>query len=96
MEFENFDNQDDVKHYLKYITNNNYSFSILEFGNTNNGKVYQLMPEKGDDGFFDWYCCVRPNNQYFKTKEICVIYFIRYWTEWTRKGKPHWKGEIKR
>lgn len=56
---------------------------------------YQLMPNTIDDGFFDWYCYVQPNNQFFRTKEMCILYFIKYWTEWSRKGKRDWKAEVK-
>lgn len=105
MTFENFDNEQNVRQYLQFFTNNLYSFAIAServWTDTDNVEhmvaekhFYQLMPDTIDNGFFEWYCYVRPNNQFFKTKEMCILYFIRYWTEWTTKGKPDWKDEIK-
>ena len=46
------------------------------------GPYYQLMPEITDDGFFDWYCDLRPDQQFFETKEDCTLHFINYWHQW--------------
>src|SRR4051794_35930451 len=56
---------------------------VLKSENTSfrNG-FYQLMPERGDDGFFDWYCDIRSEQQFFKSKETCVLHFINYWYQW--------------
>jgi len=103
MDYENFENEKDVREYLHFFTNNYYSFAIAteriwtdpdKVEHLKNEWFYQLMPDKLDDGFFDWYCWVRPNNQFFKTQEMCILYFVRYWTEWTRKGKPSWKKNL--
>lgn len=95
MDFENFDNDIDVKNYLIAMTNYPYSFaqgSDRKWGTSNkieHGVFYQLMPDKRDDGgFFYWYCDKRPNHQFFKTKEMCVLYFIKYWTDWDKSGRP--------
>ena len=105
MDFENFDKEQNLRQYLHFFTNHSYSFAVAaERVWTDSENVeqmvddkpfYQLMPDTIDDGFFDWYCYVRPNNQFFKTKEMGILYFIKYWTEWSRKGKPDWKGEVK-
>ncbi len=94
MNFENFENHKDVTEYLYFITKNQYSFAVGShriWGNPDqvfeappSKPFYQLMPDTLDDGFFDWYCEVRPNHQFFKSKEMCVIYFVRYWIEWSR------------
>ena len=97
MDFEDFDNQEDVRKYLYSITNNYYSFTVSSdriWSNPENVEhmksepFYQLMPDEIDDRFFNWYCNLRPNNQFFKTKEMCVLYFVKYWFEWIRKGRP--------
>lgn len=104
MDFENFDKEQNVREYLHFFTNHSYSFATAsdriwsDDENVENmvddHPFYQLMPDTIDDGFFDWYCYVRPNNQFFRTKEMCILYFIKYWTEWKRKGKPDWKAEV--
>lgn len=48
------------------------------------GVFYQLMPEKTADPFFYWYCDKRTEYQFFKSKANCVIYFLKYWFEWTK------------
>jgi len=25
--------------------------------------------------------------EFFGTKEMCILYFVKYWPEWKRKGK---------
>ena len=95
MDYENFENPVDVIEYLHFITNKLYSFAVGShriWGNPDqvfeasiDEPFYQLMPDAEDDGFFDWYCEVRPHYQFFKTKEMCILYFVKYWTEWKRK-----------
>jgi hypothetical protein len=104
MNFENFENNQNAIQYIHFFTNQFYSFAVAservwsEIENVEHMATglpfYQLMPDTIDDGFFDWYCYVRPNNQFFKTKEMCVLYFIKYWTEWSRNGKPDWQAAI--
>ena len=101
MNFENFDKKQDLNYFLSFFTSYSYVFaetsdrvwSDTEKEEHMNGgsSFYQLMPDKSDDGFFDWYCFTRPNNQFFKTKEMCVLYFVKYYIEWSQKGKPNWK-----
>lgn len=49
---------------------------------------YQLMPDSLDDGFFDWYCYNREDQQFFETKENATLHFIYYWMKWNNAGKP--------
>lgn len=100
MLYQDFNNEKDAKEYLYFITGQSYCFAQTSermWGNskeTEHAKsepFYQIMPVSLDDGFFGWYCYVRENCQNFRTKEMCVLHFIKYWTEWTRKGKPSWK-----
>jgi hypothetical protein len=98
MEFEDFEEPETVRSYLHFLTSHFYSFAIISnrrWGKKNkveHGTFWQLMSDGEDDGFFDWYCYVREDYQFFKTKEICILYFIKYWTEWNRRGKPNWEG----
>jgi hypothetical protein len=52
------------------------------------GTFFQLMPDRTDDGFFNWYCRERMYNQYFTTKEMCVAYFLKFWIIWKSVGEP--------
>jgi len=49
---------------------------------------YQLMPHKMDDGFFDWYCYRRDEQQFFASPQTATLHFIYYWTIWQGQGKP--------
>lgn len=101
MNFENFENDRDLREYLFFFTGHLYSFAESSLriwgkgGEVEGSKYdpakstfYQLMPDEIDDGFFNYYVSIRPDNQFFKTKEMCVIHFVRFWTDWSRKGKP--------
>lgn len=55
------------------------------------GTFYQLMPDGADDGFFEWYVSERMYNQFFKSKEMCVAYFLKFWIIWTSLDKPSYK-----
>lgn len=84
-----FNTDDDFSNYLLEITGHHYSFavgSIRTWGNIkeHDGKFYQLMPDEFDDGFFDWYCEERPNNQFFKNKLECVLRFVKHWINWKK------------
>jgi hypothetical protein len=100
----NFDDPKNVRQYLHFFTNHFYSFAVassrvwtdlenVEYTDYDQ-PFYQLMPDTIDDGYFYWYCHIRPNNQFLKTKEMCILYFIKYWMEWIRQGKPDWETEI--
>lgn len=51
---------------------------------TVNGTYYQIMPERLDDPFFNWYCNERTEYQFFKSKANCIIYFLKYWVIWKK------------
>ena len=73
------------------LTGNIYCFatsSVRKWGNED-AKIenlqegfFQLMPDKTDNGFFDWYCSERPYHQFFSTKENAALNFLHYWTQW--------------
>ncbi|SFD91998.1 hypothetical protein [Spirosoma endophyticum] len=48
------------------------------------GIFYQITPNTDDDGFFTWYCEVRPYHQFFKTVDSAVLHFVFYWTLWDK------------
>ncbi|HMI62669.1 MAG TPA: hypothetical protein VK518_17250, partial [Puia sp.] len=60
------------------ITGRHYSFAIAStrcWNSIDNIEAdsaigfCQLMPENGDNGFFDWYLSERPFNQFFRSYE---------------------------
>ncbi len=93
MEFEKLDSEN-IKEYLEYITEQKYVFAVSahrKWGHDNaeveenwQPGFFQIMPLSTDDGFFKWYVNKRPNHQFFKTREMAVIHFLRYWFEWSR------------
>jgi hypothetical protein len=90
--------EDEASEYLQKVSKyeqGDYTIGASEIYEVEHGTFWQLMPVNSDDGFFDWYCWVRENYQFFKTKEICALYFIKYWTYWVRQGKPNWEGTSK-
>ncbi len=52
------------------------------------GTFYQLIPDTVDDGFFNWYSQERSGYQFHNTREMAVVYFLKYWIIWNSKGKP--------
>ncbi|GAB4024075.1 hypothetical protein [Spirosoma koreense] len=83
-----------VEIYLAGLTG--YSYTIAQssqrkWGDANSkideGNFYQITPDVEDDGFFDWYCEVRPYNQFFKTVENALIHFAFYRNLWEKTEK---------
>ena len=80
--------------FLKEVTEETYSFvlaTVRIWGDKDSpeehGEFYQLMPE-GNDVFFDWYIATRPYHQFHKSKEMAVVYFLKYWIIWDTLGRP--------
>ena len=82
-----------ISEMLHRITGHRYSFAIASnrcWDNADNAEAdnaigfFQLMPDDGDDGFFDTYCDERPWHQFFRSKEDCVLNFLYYWSKWKR------------
>ena len=94
MTFEDLNNDDDVANFTRAMTGHPYSFALAdhrkwgEKSKIERGEFYQLMPDRPDDGFFNWYCDTRPFNQFFKTKEMCLIHFLKYHHDWEEAGQP--------
>ena len=94
--YENFENENNATKYLFEITGNLYCFAAASDRKWGKAKrtehmkenpFYQIMPFKKDDGFFNWYCSKREYFQFFKSKEMCVLYFILYWMKWKKLSK---------
>jgi hypothetical protein len=92
--------EQDITRILHAVTGHIYTFataSDMRWGKNDtvehkgeefpNG-FYQLMPDAMDDGFFDWYCYHRDEQQFFASPETAALHFIYYWTQWNRMGKP--------
>jgi hypothetical protein len=62
---------------------------IEKMGEANPNGFYQLMPDTLDDGFFDWYCDERSEQQFFPSIEPATLQFIHYWMKWNALGKPN-------
>lgn len=85
---------DDLEYYqlILRITGKLYTFAIADgswCGMDGVDTAYQLMPERDAlDEFFDWYCLERVDDQFFATKQDCVLNFLKYWHMW----KGQWKN----
>ena len=94
MIFENFENYEDVVKYMIEMTGHPYLFAVAKerkWGSNSKieeGEFFQLMPAKFDTGFFYWYCEKRPYHQFFKSKEMCVLHFLKYHQDWVKDGSP--------
>lgn len=84
-----FQRQEDYTIYLLEITGHQYSFAIAsnrKWGSENaeveEGTFYQLMRDREDDGFFDWYCAARPYEQFFHTELEAMLLFVHNWMRW--------------
>ena len=62
--------------------------NVEEMGDIFPDGFVQLMPRAQDDGFFDWYCYHREDQQFFVSRETCALHFIHYWMRWVSIGKP--------
>jgi hypothetical protein len=88
--FDFFKSTEDLTNYVLEITGQQYEFaeaSSRRWGRMSkleHGTFYQLIPDTGDDGFFDWYYVRKPDHQFFKMREECVMRFIKYWVEWKK------------
>ncbi|MCE6993063.1 hypothetical protein [Dyadobacter sp. CY323] len=61
---------------------------IKKAGDKNPAGFFQIMPDKSDDGFFEWYCDNRIEYQFFRSKNKAVLHFIFYWIKWSKEIKP--------
>lgn len=94
MEIEDFSTNENVELFLNDITGAHYNvvsttgrYWNKEENYTNKGVFYNLQPVDTDQGFYDWYTLERKFNQAFKTKEVALIYFVKYWMKWNKLTK---------
>ena len=95
---ERFENENQVVPYLRMVTGYRYGVEISlhrKWGTRESpvetGKFYQIIPDRVDNGFFDWYCDNRPFHQSFHTVEMALLYFMFYWHVWM-KQREHQKS----
>ena len=88
-ELERFEDENQVVPYLRLLTDYRYTVEISlhrKWGDENavkeDGKFYQIVPDRVDNGFFDWYCDNRPFHQHFRTVEMALLHFVFYWHLW--------------
>ena len=89
---EKFESENQVVPYLRMVTSYRYGIEISQhrkWGNQESavetGTFYQIIPDRVDNGFFDWYCDNRPYHQLFITVEMALLYFIFYWQVWMKQ-----------
>jgi hypothetical protein len=84
--YREFTTEEEFEQYLLEITGQHYSFAVASSRkvgkNVESGMFYQLMPEGNHDAFFDWYCGVRADFQFFPTRWACAMMFVKYWIQW--------------
>ena len=90
-ELERLEDETQATPYLRMITGYRYGLEVSfhrKWGNVDsaveNGKFYQIIPDRVDDGFFDWYCDNRPFHQFFRTIEMALLHFVFYWHVWKK------------
>ena len=96
--FEELGDSCELEEILRNITGSKYCWAVTsdrKWGKDSpiehakiNKPFYQIMPNKGDTDFFNWYCYTREWHQFFKTREMCLIYFLYYFNEWVMEGQP--------
>ena len=91
---ERFEDENQVVPYLRLLTDYRYAVEISMHrrwgqagGDVEEGRFYQIVPDRVDDGFFDWYSDNRPDHQHFKTVEMALLHFVFYWHLWKREKK---------
>ena len=89
---ERFEDESQVTPYLRLVTGFRYcleKISHRKWGDADQpseeGNFYQIVPDRVDNGFFDWYCDNRPYHQAFRTVEMAVLYFVFYWHIWQKE-----------
>ncbi|MES2730969.1 MAG: hypothetical protein V4714_04445 [Bacteroidota bacterium] len=89
---EKFEDEQQVTPYLRLVTGLRYCLATsnhrkwgLATNPVEEGSFYQIIPDKMDDGFFDWYCNNRPYHQFYKTAEMALLHFVFYWHVWKKR-----------
>ena len=89
---ERFEDENQVVPYLRLLTDYRYTVEIShhrKWGDVSSpqeeGNFYQIVPDRVDNGFFDWYCDNLPYHQHFKTVEMALLHFVFYWHVWMKE-----------
>jgi hypothetical protein len=90
---ERFESENQVTPYLRIVTGYRYNLEISQHrileGDTSQetGKFFQIIPDRVDNGFFDWYCDNFPGKQLFQTVEMALLHFVFYWHVWKKESE---------
>lgn len=72
---------------LKMVFGREYSIAISS--NETGTPEWQVMPDELIDyPFFDWYCAIREDNQFFVDMDEAVSMYIHYYIAWITRGCP--------
>ena len=89
---ERFEDENQVVPYLRLLTDYRYTVELSlhrRWGNETSvieeGKFYRIVPDRVDNGFFDWYSDNLPFHQHFKTVEMALLQFVFYWHFWMKE-----------
>ena|SRR4028118_487543 len=86
---EKFENENQVTPYLRMVTSYRYNLELSKHriteGEPESGNFFQIIPDRVDNGFFDWYCDNYPHKQLFKTVEMALLHFVFYWHVWKKE-----------
>jgi hypothetical protein len=100
---KNSDSDKHISNFLLDITGETYQLANADIDYVNqadpenlviNRTTYQLMPLNVSDPFFNWYCYVKRDYQFFADRTKCLQSFLKYYVQWIYKGKPDWKKEL--
>lgn len=81
-------------HLLKLVFGREYSIAIAS--DDSDGELWQVMPDDLQDyPFFDWYCFIRPDHQFFYDMDMAVANYIQFYIVWVERGMPTNKDEFK-
>ena len=90
---ERFEDENQVVPYLRMVTDYRYGIEIShhrKWGSKDSpieeGIFYQIIPDRVDDGFFDWYSNLCPYHQFFKTVEMALLWFVFYRNVWLKEA----------
>lgn len=63
--------------------------SIAIASDNRDGSLWQVMPDDLKDyPFFDWYCAIREDNQFFADMDEAVATYVQFYIVWLERGCP--------
>lgn len=71
---------------LQEVIGSAHSIAVSNWGK---GPCWQVMPDAEEEQpFFDWYCYVFENDQFFENIHECVTTYLHYRNKWIGMGRP--------